>query len=290
MKLKELYIIVLLSISFVVVSNSQVSVPLTNKDLNDIRRERDFIKTMNINLSQTWLYMVKDNIISSNKLLVSEIVYNTDGLPQKICFFDENRKLNSFTVVKYNKQLLAFEEIRFSADSTLINGIMYEYDKNNLLSKQINYNNKAEIISIIINSRSNDTIYINDYDSNNNLKDASIIILDNISGTDLIKKTLKLDKNSMPVEKQIFEYDEMAALHKKTIFENGVSTGYKHFVYNEEGALVKSSFYDAVSELVSSTSYEYDQYGNLDRIIERAEKDNNTKVFMINYLSKVPSR
>ena len=166
---------------------------------------------------------------------------------------------------------------------------MYEYDDNDLLSKQINYNNKAEIISILTNNRSNDSIYINDYDSNNNLKEKSIIVLDNINGADLIMKTLKLDKNNEPVQKQIFEYDKMSSLHKKTIFENGTNTGYKDFVYNEEGALLKSSLYNAEAMLISSTSYEYDQYGNIDRIIERAEEDNNTKVFMINYLTKVSS-
>ncbi len=289
MKQKELFLIIFLLLSFIVVSNSQVSVPLTNHDLNDIRRERDFIRTMNINLSQTWLYMVKDNIISSNKLLISEIVYNNNGLPYKLSFFDENREISNFTLVKYNKQLLPFEEIRFNSDSVLINGMMYEYDENHLLSKQINYNNKAEIISIIITSRSNDSIYIRDYDSNNNLKEKSIIVLSKINGADLIAKTLKFDKNDDPVQKQVFEYDEMSSLHKKTIFENGINTGYKDFVYNEEGALLKSSFYDAEEMLISSTSYEYDQYGNINRIIERAEADNNTKVFMINYLTKVSS-
>ena len=289
MKLKKLYLITHLSLAFIILTNAQVNVPITKSDLSDITREREFIKTMNINLSQTWLYMVKGNTISSNKILISEISYNSDGLPHKMSFFDENRKISNFTVVKYNKQLLPFEEIRFTVDSLLINGIMYEYDENNLLDKQINYNNKAEIISIFVHNRSNDSIYINDYDANNNLKEKNIIILENINGMDLIKKTLKLDNNNETLQKQVFEYDEMSSLHKKTIFENGVNTGYKDFVYSEEGALIKSSFYNADSELASSTSYEYDAYGNIDRIIERAEKDNSTKVFMINYLTKTSS-
>ncbi|MBN2777997.1 MAG: hypothetical protein JXR36_10150 [Bacteroidales bacterium] len=264
---------------------SQVSVPLTNSDLDDIIREQSFMKSMGIDLSQTWLFMVKDNMISSNKLLVSEISYNNAGMPFKMFFFDENNKISNFTIVKYNNNNLPFEEIRFSADSSLINGIMYEYDESNLLKKQYNYNNKSEIISVFDYDRQNDSIYITEFDGNQNIKSTNLICLTK-GNLAKIKKIVKLDGNNNQIEKQEFEYDEMSSLRKKNIFENGIKTGYKEFVYNDEGALIKSSYLTNDSELINSTSYEYDNYGNIIRIIERSESDNSTKVFVINYLSK----
>lgn len=262
---------------------SQVNVPLTSRDLDDIIRERSFIKSMGIDLSQTWLFIVKDNVISSNKILVSEISYNKEGLPHKMFFFDENNAITNFTIIKYNNKKLPFEEIRFTGDSILLNGIMYEYDDSDLLKKQINYTHEAEITSVFDYIQLNDSIYVTEYDKNKNIKNQSLFCLTN---TQQITKIIKLDANNNPIERQEFEYDEMASLRKKNIFENDVKTGFKDFIYNEDGALIKSSFYTINSELINSTSYEYDNYGNLVRIIERTETDNTTKVFIINYLSK----
>jgi len=265
---------------------AQVNVPLTSSDLMDIQRERDIMKMMNIDVSQTWLYLVKDNMVSSNKYLVSEIIYNESGSPEKIVFFDEDMHVKSFTKVKYNKKNLPFEEIRFTSDSSLLNGIMYIYDKDDLLEKQINYNNSGDIISTYKYSRLNDTVFIDEFNGLDDLVSKSFLIIDSGERTDYIKKIVKINTSDNTVEKQIFEYDDMSLLTKKTIIEGESNTGYKTFVYNDDGALVKSSFYTENNEFVNSTSYEYDDYGNVIRIIERQEKDNSTKVFVINYLTK----
>ncbi|PLX08150.1 MAG: hypothetical protein C0596_07575 [Marinilabiliales bacterium] len=265
---------------------AQVNVPLTSSDLMDIQRERDIMKMMNIDVSQTWLYLVKDNMVSSNKYLVSEIIYNESGSPEKMVFFDEDMHVKSFTKVKYNKKNLPFEEIRFTSDSSLLNGIMYIYDKDDLLEKQINYNNSGDIISTYKYSRLNDTVFIDEFNGLDDLVSKSFLIIDSGERTDYIKKIVKINTSDNTVEKQIFEYDDMSLLTKKTIIEGESNTGYKTFVYNDDGALVKSSFYTENNEFVNSTSYEYDDYGNVIRIIERQEKDNSTKVFVINYLTK----
>jgi hypothetical protein len=265
---------------------AQVNVPLTKTDLDDIQREREIIKMMNINLSQTWLFMVKDNLISSNKLLVSEIYYNNQGLPERIYFFNQSQELESFTVVKYNKQNLPFEEIRFLADSSLLNGIMYVYNELDFLEKQINYNKNSEIVSVFEHQRKNDTVFITEYDKNEKIATQSYIVIDNIDGFELTGKIISNSSQNDITEKQIFEYDDMALLRKKIIFEGGQNTGHKDFVYNDDGALVKSTLFGATSNVLSSNSYEYDSYGNVNRIIEREEKDNSTKVFVIKYLTR----
>jgi hypothetical protein len=166
---------------------------------------------------------------------------------------------------------------------------MYEYDESNLLKKQYNYNNKSEIVSVFDYKRNNDSIFITEFDGNQNIKSTNLICLTKGSLAK-IKKIVKFDINNNQIEKQEFEYDEMSSLRKKNIFENGIKTGYKEFVYNDEGALVKSSYFTNDSELFNSTSYEYDNYGNIIRIIERSESDNSTKVFVINYLSKASNQ
>lgn len=282
---KKLTIFIILC-SFVASSFAQISVPVTDKDLSDYNRERQTIEMMNIDLSQTWLYMAKDNLMSSNKILVSEVVYNKNGSPEKMFFYDENQKIKNFTVIKYNNQNLPFEEIRFNTDSTLLNGIMYTYDKNNLLQQQINYSNDGKIVSSQSYNRSNDTIYVGVFNGKKEIISRNIITLEEKNSFDYIKNLVKIDESNRVIEQVVFEYDEMAELTKKFIVDEKNHAKMKDFVYNEDGALIKSSFYDTQSKLISSSSYEYDLYGNISRIIENTASDNSTKVFEIKYLSR----
>ena len=133
--------------------------------MEQYNRERQAITTMNIDLSQTWLYMVKDNIISTNKVLLSEVFYSKQGLPELVVQYDENQNIVSNTKIRYNSRHLPFEEIKFSEDSSLISGIMYEYDENGFLKKQINYNENAIITSVQEYIRKQDSIIISVFDN-----------------------------------------------------------------------------------------------------------------------------
>ncbi len=268
-------------------SYAQVNVPITNADLMDIERERDIMKMMNIDVSQTWMSLVKDNIVSTNRVLVSEIYYNDFGCPEKMMFFDERRNLETFTVVKYNNNKLPFEEIRFSADSSLINGIMYMYDEQNLLSKQLNYNNLEGVVSSFVYKRVNDSVLIDEFNSENQLLSSSYFLIDQTSVSDRIEKIVKTNYESNITEKQVFEYDEMSTLTKKFLFENNNSAGYKTFIYSDEGALLKVSYFNGQDKLINSTSYEYDSFGNIISIIEKDELEDMSKVFSIKYLTKM---
>lgn len=277
---------VIVFIFLVVSSIAQITVPITDKDLSDYNRERQTIEMMNIDMSQTWLYMAKGNLMSSNKILVSEVFYNENGSPEKMFFYDENQKIKNFTVIKYNNQNLPFEEIRFNSDSTLLNGIMYAYDKSNLLIQQVNYSNDGKIINTQSYNRSKDTIYVGVFNDKEELVSKNIITLEEKNSFSYIKSLMKIDESNKVVEQVVFEYDEMAELTKKFIVDENNQAKMKDFVYNEEGALIKSSFYNTQSQLISSSSYEYDLYGNISRIIESTASDNSTKVFEIKYLSR----
>ena len=266
---------------------SQITVPITVKELSDYNRNRDLMSFMKIDMSQTWLYMVKDNVISSNRILVQEIYYNKSGLPEKIYQYDENQNVENFTVVKYNNQNLPFEEIKFSADSSLISGVMYEYNEDNTLKVQIDYKTNAEIIAIQNYARSSDSIYVSVFDKNGALIYKNIILLSDDTDNALIKGMIKKDKNNTVFEKTVFEYDEFQSLQHKFIYDEKNQGTRRVFVYDEQGALVRTVTYGENLKVLSDSSFEYDEFGNVVRIIDYESEERSTKVYFIKYLSRV---
>lgn len=283
-RIQVLLLLILLSV-FSAPVYSQITVPVTSKELADYQRESEAMLFMKIDLSQTWLYMVKDNVISSNKLLVQEIYFNKAGLPERLYHYDEAQELNSFTVIKYNARNLPFEEIKFTPDSTLISGTLFEYDKNDLLSKQVNYTNNAEIILMQEYSRSNDSIYVKVTDKNGIQVYKSIITLSSRTGE--IKNMIKVDNNNEIIERTIFETDEPRSITRKFVYDSANRGIRRDFVYSDEGALIRTVTYDQNSEIMSDSSFEYDEYGNLIRIIDMDQATATTKMYFIKYLSQV---
>lgn len=286
-KVLDAVIVLIISICFSISASTQVTVPITAKELGTYNRNRDLISFMKIGLSQTWLYMVKDNVISSNRLLVQEIYYNKSGLPEKIFHYDDSQKILSFTIVKYNNQKLPFEEIKFATDSTLLSGAMYEYDENNLLKTQIDYKTNAEIIAVQSYNRSADSIYVSVTDKNGALIYKNIILLSEASENALIKGMIKKDKNDTVFEKTVFEYDEFQSLRHKFIYDEKNQGTRRVFVYDDQGAMIRTVTYVDNLKILSDSSFEYDEYGNVVRIIDYESENTTTKVYFIKYLSKV---
>jgi len=283
-RIQVLLLLILLTV-FSAPVYTQITVPVTAKELADYQRESEAMVFMKIDLSQTWLYMVKDNVISSNKLLVQEIYFNKAGLPERLSHYDEAQKLNSFTVIKYNARNLPFEEIKFTPDSTLISGTLFEYDENDLLSKQVNYGNDAQILLMQEYSRSNDSIYVKVCDKNGILVYKSIITLSRRSGE--IKNMIKVDNNNEIIERTIFETDEPRSITRKFVYDSENRGIRRDFVYSDEGALIRTVTYDQNSEIMSDSSFEYDEYGNLIRIIDMDQATTTTKMYFIKYLTQV---
>jgi len=276
--------------TFIIISNllfSQITVPINKKEMEQYNRERQAITTMNIDLSQTWLYMVKDNIISTNKVLLSEVFYSKQGLPELVVQYDENQNIVSNTKIRYNSRHLPFEEIKFSEDSSLISGIMYEYDENGFLKKQINYNENAIITSVQEYIRKQDSIIISVFDNQAKFAYGNILIFENHNGESFLKSMYKVDSNQNIIEKNLFDYNEIYALRRKTVYDENNMGNQKDFIYNEDGALVRTIVSSSEGSKISDTSFEYDDFGNLIRIIEYEEDSNTSKLFFINYLSLV---
>ena len=271
---------------FISSSFAQITVPINEKELEDYAREREAMSAMKIDLSQTWLYMVKDNVISSNKLLLQEVYYSKLGTVETVVNYNENRNITNFKKIKYNNKNLPFEEIRFSADSSLLGGVMFEYYENGLLKKQTDYDENATVTVMQEYVRSNDTIYVNVYDGKGVFVYRNIMLTETVSGTSLIKAMYKVDRNNNILETTILEYDQLLSLRRKMIYDDKNKGTKREFVYDDEGALLRSVTYNENNEIISDSSYEYDKYGNVIRIIEFDKETTSTKLYFINYLSK----
>lgn len=269
---------------------SQVTVPISEKEMEQYNRERQAIMAMKIDLSQTWLYMVKNNVISSNKILLSEVFYSKQGLPELVVQYDENQKITSSTRVKYNSKNLPFEEIKFAADSSLIGGILFEYDKNGLLNKQVHYNESGVITAIQQYLRKQDTIFMSVFNNSAEFIYGNALIFENKNGQSLLKSMYKIDSSHNIIEKNLFDYDEIYALRSKIVYDDKDLGTQKNFVYNDDGALVRTIITNSAGIHISDTSFEYDEYGNLIRIVEYEEETGTAKLFFINYLSLVKGK
>jgi hypothetical protein len=265
---------------------SQITIPLTKSDLLKYNMEKDAMVFLNIDMAENWLYMVKGNQVSNNKLLVSSVLYNKSGLPERIYYYDEMQRPGSFVVIKYNNQNLPFEEIKFSSDSILMSGIMYEYNNENLLFRQIGYDNRTQIIYINSFFRENDSIFIVSTNNKNQIIYRSLISFYENEEKDLIKSMVKTDRNNKLIEETIFEYDKLTSLTKKTVYDSEDKGTLREFVYNEDGAMTKSVTYDYQNNEIQSISFEYDKYGNISRIIEYNEAEKMTSVYMMQYYTK----
>lgn len=279
------FLVLLIFISNFVIS--QITVPISEREYEQYNRERQAIKAMKIDLSQTWMFMVKNNVISNNKLLLSEVYFNKEGLPEIIVQYDENQNIVSNTTVKYNAKNLPFEEIKFSKDSSLINGVLFEYDQDGLLIKQINYNEDAVLTAVQEYTRKGDTVFISVFDNHGDLAYVNILLYEKIDGISLLKSMYKVDKNQNVVEESLFDYNELYSLRRKTVYDDKNSGTIKNFVYNSDGAMLRTIISDENGKIISDTSYEYDDYGNVIRIIEYDERSASSKLFFINYLSLV---
>lgn len=268
------------------VSFAQITVPINEKELEDYNREREAMSAMKIDLSQTWLYMVKDNIISSNKILLQEVYYNKAGTPETIMHYNENHSVANFKKIKYNSKNFPFEEIRFSADSSLLGGVMFEYYDNGLLKKQTDYDENANLTVVQEYVRSKDTIYVNVYDGKGAFVYRNIMLSKKVSGTELIETMYKVDRNNNILETTKLEYDQLLSLRRKMIYDDKNKGTRREFVYDDDGALLRSVTYNENNIIITDSSFEYDKYGNVIRIIEFDKESASTKLYFINYLSK----
>jgi antitoxin component YwqK of YwqJK toxin-antitoxin module len=269
-----------------VLSFSQVNIPINKREYDNYNREAAIIASMRIDLAQTWLYIVKDNLVSSNKVLVQEVYFTKAGLPEKIFYFNEDSTVNSFSIIKYNFRNFPFEEIRYTSDSSLIDGILYEYNRNGFLSKQIFYDNKANVIRTLVYENIGDTIMVTSYKNDSIILFKDIIIFNDGWENGTVKKLLKLDKNNSVIENSTFVYNEFDAIRSKITYDAKNQGVIKEFFYDDNGAVIRTVTKTDYGIILNDSSFEYDSYGNVKTIIDYNPIEKMSKLFVINYLSK----
>lgn len=283
--MKNVFLTLCLVFTFVLMF-SQVNIPINKREYDNYIREAAIIASMKIDLAQTWMYLVKDNLVSSNKVLVQEVYFTKVGLPEKIFYFNEDNSVNTFSIIKYNFKNLPFEEIRYTADTSLIEGILYEYNRNGFLSKQIFYDNKANIIKTQVYENIGDTIMVTIYKNDSIILFKDIITFNDDWENGTVKKLLKLDRNNTVIENTTFVYNEFDAIRSKITYDAKNQGVIKEFFYDDNGALIRTVTKTDKGIVLNDSSFEYDSYGNVKTIIDYNPIEKISKLFVINYLSK----
>ena len=265
---------------------SQVNIPINKREYENYIREAAIIASMKIDLAQTWMYLVKDNLVSSNKVLMQEVYFTKAGLPEKIFYFNEDNTVNTFSIINYNFKNLPFEEIRYNADSSLIEGILYEYNRNGFLSKQIFYDNNANIIKTQVYENIGDTIMVTSYKNDSIILFKDIITFNDGWENGNVKKLLKLDRNNTVLENTTFVYNEFDAIRSRITYDAKNQGVIKEFFYDDNGALIRTVTKTDKGIVLNDSSFEYDSYGNVKTIIDYNPIEKISKLFVINYLSK----
>ena len=251
----------------------QVWIPVTKSDAVACWTYSQNIKEKSYHSSVTWKATVKDNVISrTKKVLFSETYYNERGQSSKIIYFDEENRPKCFTIVKYNSRNLPFEEINFTPDSVLIGGTLYEYNDENMLVSHVSYQG-ASVTSNYRIERMSDSIVVSEVDSL-----GKVVSSGSISSIADDQKELVF-RRAQSQENPAGDYDILSEITRKHIVGSAEK---KVFIY-ENDKVVKTSVFGHDGEEISSASLEYDQSGNIIRIIERLENDGATNVYMIKY-------
>lgn len=284
MKPKIIFLIILLNIIHIKNISSQINIPVADNDLYINNNVKDIISSKNINSAQVWLYSIKNNIISNNKFLVTEITFNKQGLPEKVINFNEKQNISFFTVIKYKNDLLPFEEITFTSDTALIDGTFYEYDENKLLKRKIHYNNSGEIDHIGSYLR-NDSIQIVITGRNNKTTLSHSLITSKDKGKELIKNIIKVDHSGDFINAR-HSNNKLTPPTKKYDCGKNDQGSSKEFIYKDNGVISKTITYDSHKKEIENSSYEYNEDGNLVRIIEHQDKNNTTNIYTIRYFTK----
>lgn len=263
----------------------QFIIPFTKSELKQYYAQKDSLSHENIDIAKVWLYNVNGNKVSSSRILTSEIIYDNNGLPKKIINYDEKQNIKSFTYIKYNNQLLPFEEVKFNADSILLGGVMYEY-KDSLVFRQVGYEySKIKYINTYM-MRNNNMVIISSNDNNDVIYRSLVDFCDIGGDHNFIISMIKIGISNDNFEKIIVEQDKFLSLTKKYIYDDKDNGILKKVFYDNNGKVIKMITYDINNNEIQNSSFEYNERGSVSRVIEYSEIQKQTSVYVINYFSK----
>lgn len=279
-----LALIVLLIISLPLFS--QFSLPITQKDFADYERERKIRSFIGIDLSVTKANEIKNNELTDNSIVVSRIYYQETGVPKKIIHYDSLGRFESFSKIQYYENFLPKEKKRFSKDSVLLDGVIYEYNQDNLISSLINFRSPALLLTRTEYLYKQNKVVESHYNSENSLLYKHEMQYFEESEKSNLKSSIKSDADNHVFETIKYSYDKNGRLHEKNTISDFKGKTTKNYFYNIEGAITETIEKDLINNEVLHTVFQYDDFGNLIKIIEYDGEENIQSYLTVEYFVK----
>ncbi len=284
--IRKAFLTVLVLFVATIAAHTQFIVPATQQELIDFERERQIRAFIGIDLAVTHANEYVADSLTGRRMIVSQIMYNQDGNAETIMYYDSAGNYNGFELISYYENKMPMERIRFSADSVMISGILYEYDEAKLVTKIINYRSPATLVTESIYIKKSDKVLIENYDAAKNLifkEKRHLEINEDSQRYTLIQKS---DKEDYIFESVYFEYSNGNRASKKQLVSDVRGKMDTYFTYSHEGALIAKHEKDLIEGTEIIATFEYDEFGNLTKIIDRNAKGEVVSYLTISYFSK----
>lgn len=276
----------ILTVLFIIIlssANCQIIIPSSIKQLEDYERESKIRAFLGIDLSVTKANEIIDNQLTGQRIDVSRTYYNEAGLAERIIHFDSAGNYSSFSIIKYFENNLPMERIKFSPDSIIIEGTSYKYNDDNLIVEITNYTFPAIVTTQNRYFYENDKTITKRYNRENELLYKNELTFFGNPSEGLIKTSIKSDIDGHVFETIQYTYNENNRLAEKHLVSDFRGKSRTKFEYNAEGALVKTTINDLLNRKKIITIMQYDDFGNLIKIIDKNEHGEKTNYLTIEY-------
>jgi YD repeat-containing protein len=284
--MKLVSILICLVFLCVGVSFSQQEPPITKKDVEKLNREHGIIKFLGIRMSKQLIAEIENNKLTGREALLMDTYYNSDGQPELLLYYNGEGEKEKFTKYIYDDNGNKAEEVRFNADSSLINGIIFSYNDDNCLIKRADYDDSGNIVSIHNYNRINDSVII----KKTGLPNGNIIYLQKHLykppiDNGIIISSVTYENNGNTIDSVFYTYNRENRVSEKKIFSwlKEEKIEFIEYSYNKDGALNK--LYNKNSADANTTEIEYDDFGNIVGIITKDKDDNITKYLIIKHFN-----